>query len=455
MKKLPGILFNATFLLTFLCLKPVASFAVDFKVNTTKDELDFTKCKPETPTNCSLRAAILWSNQLVGTDTITLPAGVFPITRLGKEPKVNPETFNDFNITDSVVIKGAGIDKTIIDGMNKYRAFELMDVPDVAQTVFFEGLTIRNAELNPENGETFGAGINAFCMHFDGKDNSRDNLILRHVRMHHNILEGESTSFAGLCFKGAGLWIEDSEFDHHEHHTPRGHDAAGGIMTIFGADSVVIKRSRIHDNQDEDGVAGCMVFFERVRNAWMDQSEISNNDGETQVCISPNEDGTLLFSNTTFSGNAGDVISNSANLGLLHVTMVNNNLKGLSDRAIWNAGIGQLWLKNTIIANNKNAINCDPDTDKKVFSLGNNIASDDTCVLSQASDHADTDPLLEPLQFNGGPSRSHMPKPNSIAIDGGENLAEVTVDQRGMKRPVGKFSDIGAVERGPIFSIVP
>ena len=90
-----------------------------------------------------------------------------------------------------------------------------------------------------------------------------------------------------------------------------------------------------------------------------------------------------------------------------------------------------------------------------MFSLGNNIVSDDSCLLTEPSDLPNTDPKLGPLQFNGGTSRTHMPQANSIAVDGGETLPEVTEDQRGQPRPAGKSSDIGAVERGPILSIKP
>jgi len=62
-----------------------------------------------------------------------------------------------------------------------------------------------------------------------------------------------------------------------------------------------------------------------------------------------------------------------------------------------------------------------------------------------------TDPLLEPLGDNGGPTQTHALKPNSPAIDAGNPACEVT-DQRGVIRPIDgdgdgtALCDIGAFE---------
>ena len=60
------------------------------------------------------------------------------------------------------------------------------------------------------------------------------------------------------------------------------------------------------------------------------------------------------------------------------------------------------------------------------------------------------DPLLGPLQDNGGPTFTHALLPGSPAIDHipAENC-EVTTDQRGVARPQGAACDIGAYELEP------
>ena len=58
-------------------------------------------------------------------------------------------------------------------------------------------------------------------------------------------------------------------------------------------------------------------------------------------------------------------------------------------------------------------------------------------------------PMLGPLADNGGPTRTHMPASNSLAIDRGSNLLAQQFDQRGPNffRVKGGLPDIGAVER--------
>jgi hypothetical protein len=61
------------------------------------------------------------------------------------------------------------------------------------------------------------------------------------------------------------------------------------------------------------------------------------------------------------------------------------------------------------------------------------------------------DPLLGPLQDNGGPTFTHKPDAVSAAIDAGDDSVlgppdNLTLDQRGQPRWSGSHTDIGAVE---------
>ncbi len=58
------------------------------------------------------------------------------------------------------------------------------------------------------------------------------------------------------------------------------------------------------------------------------------------------------------------------------------------------------------------------------------------------------DPLLGPLQNNGGFTATMRPKPGSAAIDAGDDAACPGTDQRGVARPQGAHCDLGAVEVG-------
>jgi len=59
---------------------------------------------------------------------------------------------------------------------------------------------------------------------------------------------------------------------------------------------------------------------------------------------------------------------------------------------------------------------------------------------------APIDPLLGPLADNGGPTQTHLPQPGSSALDAAGTAAGPASDQRGISRPQGAASDIGAVE---------
>ena len=77
-------------------------------------------------------------------------------------------------------------------------------------------------------------------------------------------------------------------------------------------------------------------------------------------------------------------------------------------------------LKNTIIANFSPAGHC---SEGSATSLGHNLDSDGTCNLTDPTDLPKTDPLLGPLQDNGGPTHTHALLPGSPAIDAGADSA--------------------------------
>jgi len=68
---------------------------------------------------------------------------------------------------------------------------------------------------------------------------------------------------------------------------------------------------------------------------------------------------------------------------------------------------------------------------------------------------APLDPLLGPLQNNGGPTFTHALLSGSPAIDAGDNTGAPTTDQRGFSRIVGGTIDIGAYELNAVPCQIP
>jgi hypothetical protein len=86
-------------------------------------------------------------------------------------------------------------------------------------------------------------------------------------------------------------------------------------------------------------------------------------------------------------------------------------------------------------------------------SIGHNLVGDGTgCPSDGIGDVTAADPLLGPLADNGGPTLTHLPLKGSPAIEAGDT--SLTVDQRGVARPVGPADDIGAVE-APVYPNQP
>ncbi len=105
---------------------------------------------------------------------------------------------------------------------------------------------------------------------------------------------------------------------------------------------------------------------------------------------------------------------------------------------------------NTIVANNTavqaGSGNC---LNRGTFiSFGHNIDSLNECGFNAAGDQVNTNPLLGPLQNNGGPTLTCAVGYDSPAFNRGDNGNAPATDQRGVARPQAAFCTIGAYEVG-------
>jgi|GEM_PF-2317216 len=113
---------------------------------------------------------------------------------------------------------------------------------------------------------------------------------------------------------------------------------------------------------------------------------------------------------------------------------------------------------NTIIAGNISSdvdlVTNDTISNNSFTSQGHNLIGSGSGLtdFNQTGDQTEVaDPLLAPLADNGGPTRTRLPMPESLALDAG-GATDLTTDQRGFARVVdgdeegGAIVDIGAAE---------
>jgi hypothetical protein len=169
---------------------------------------------------------------------------------------------------------------------------------------------------------------------------------------------------------------------------------------------------------------------------------------------------TSTITNSTLSGNAAGGGGASLNLGTLQIAN-----STFSDNSADFAGgifnLGTLQIGNTILKTGDSGENLYSNGDGGVISLGYNLSNDNgNGFLTGPGDQVNIDPLLGPLQDNGGPSLTHALLPGSPAVNAGDPAFAPPpfFDQRGpdFARLVNGRIDIGSFEvQGPASTPTP
>jgi hypothetical protein len=247
-------------------------------------------------------------------------------------------------------------------------------------------------------------------------------------------------------------------------------DNGGGILNSdFG--TLIVVNTNISNNQALDGGAGIFNF----ETATLINVTINGNDGGGLE----SNDGSVALINTTVSGNqtetdAAGIELSGGSLNLLNSTVTEN--KTIERSSITQAaGIfnfdSTIELKNSIVAGN--TVGNRPSDlatfqDEALF-LGNNNNivgefGEARGTIGTGSDIIAIDPLVSPLQDNGGFTLTHIPLDGSPAIDAGNNslipvdgedldgdgntTEQISLDQRDFARISNGTVDIGSVEFG-------
>jgi hypothetical protein len=217
-------------------------------------------------------------------------------------------------------------------------------------------------------------------------------------------------------------------------------NSGGGIVNNRG--SVIIENSTISGNYESDRGGGIRNYLGSIE---IYNSTVSGNSATLEGGGIRNR-GELLLVNSTISGNTvngnGGGIWNSEGATLIHSTISRN--EAIAGSGIYNYNSDRMELVNTIIGLQLSGQDCDG---TPAISLGYNLDSDGTCNLIAIGDISGADPLLGPLQNNGGTTDTHALLVGSQAIDAipvGD--CTLSTDQRGVTRPQGTACDIGAFE---------
>ena len=154
------------------------------------------------------------------------------------------------------------------------------------------------------------------------------------------------------------------------------------------------------------------------------------------------------------TGGGGSIYSASGFLCLTNVTLASNTVaggfggvNGSPGPALGgnlHVGNGTATLQNTILAYGVGGDNSY--SSGTLIDAGANLSSDARGNFTSASSLNNTDPKLGPLADNGGLTKTMALLPGSPAIDAGDDTSAPLTDQRGVSRPQGAHTDIGAFE---------
>jgi hypothetical protein len=306
-------------------------------------------------------------------------------------------TVSDLLIVNRTLI-GAGAGQTILDGNYANRVLQTSGLTYIYSVTIRHGLTT--------GGNDGGAVFNYSTL-----------LIAN------SIIEDNEASGGGALRSDARLIIRNS--------TLRNNIARSDGGAIYNRGTLIIENSTLAGNQ----AAGKGALY---------------HGGLFQ-------DHTATLTNTTISSNtalneSGGIYLYTGTLVLVNNTIANNVREGgLSGSGLY-ALTGTAIVTNTLFANNL-PLNCTDWDGGAIHSNGHNLDSGTSCGFTAAGDISATDPLLGPLQDNGGSTWTHALLPGSPAINHGTNSGCPAIDQRGIVRPKSGICDIGAYEFAPTFKV--
>lgn len=274
-----------------ICVHTASLQANTFVVNSTADEVDKNPGDGACSTAggaCTLRAAIQEVNKLPGSHLITLPAGVFNLTRAGMNEE--DAATGDLDIKVDLTIQGAGMDATIVDGMGADRVFHVPLMP-IGIPVTITDMTIRGGSAGPTEGGAIyymgtgglsvwrvrflnnaGSAGGAICHNTPGANTTIIDCVFENNQATGNggavyatggsiSVSGSSFASSGAGLNGGALYIGGNNpvlIDHTVFVNSQS-NGNGGSVSILSPASLTVSNSRFESSTSK-GVGGALYF---------------------------------------------------------------------------------------------------------------------------------------------------------------------------------------------------
>lgn len=380
--------------LALVPVAPGAASAATFTVNTAADGQVAGGC--ETAPACSLRDAVRAASTSPDPgDTVEIPPGSYLLTE--------GELTVPGGISGLVTIHGAGARSTIIDGEKASRVFRLG-----GEEVTIEGVTVTGGAATEFGGEELsgdGGGI----------------LVVSSKKV--NIVG--STIVGNEAQQNGGGVSAPPE---------------GGSVTELNVAGSTIAANRVGGGVAEGFGGGLYALGDvSIVNSTFNANSAESTAGSVQgggvligIDIGVTDPTSASILNSTIAGNS--VATGGVGGGLSIYNPTPGTVTALS-------------VKNTVVAGNTAAGAPSDCGTVALITSSNNLSGDASCQFTDAGSKQNADPLLGPLQNNGGPTDTMSLAAGSPALDAGTNAGCPATDQRGVSRPQGGACDIGAYER--------
>ncbi len=350
-------------------------------------------------------------------------------------------TLNDVVLAGNSVDCGASCTTALVDGLGGAIA-----------SLGGTSLTITNSNIKSNSANSGGGGI-----YFNSGTAAGDDLSLTNV----TVVNNQVTSAGGF---GGGAFVWTAENANLSRVTFTNNSALAGGGGLGANAPLNITNSTFDGNQAGGALSsgGGAIAVGGPELTVMTSTFVSNSGGAGAGGAIWTEAGSASVVNSTFQGNSatsgGGIGTEAAGaLTLQNVTLSGNTASGGHGGAVGVAGTGATSVENTLMANSTGS-DC-AGTSSWTTNVGNLIETNDATFPCPAPS-VSANPMLGPLNLNGGTTLSLLPLPGSPAIDQGNNADCAATDQRGRSRPLDGdhngtlICDIGAVE-APLFADVP